>query len=91
MRRRWFRALFRRRMLIILLLIQQALFIVYMVVSGSRLFHTLRDFLTIISVITALHVVAKKDKGAYKAVWISLSPGIDRGAEQSGPPEDYLY
>lgn len=72
MRRRWFRTLFRRRMLIILLLILQALFIVYMVISGSRVFHTLSDILTIISVITALHIIAKKDKGAYKAVWLFL-------------------
>lgn len=69
--KKWFRDLFRRRMFVMFLLLLQLLFIIYVAVSGSNS-HVINTLLVTISIIAALHVVAKKDKGAYKLTWVFL-------------------
>ncbi len=72
MNQQWFRTLFRRRMLIILLLILQAGFLLYLITSGSRLSHIISNLLTVLSALIALHIIAKRDNGAYKTTWVFL-------------------
>ena len=72
MNRKWFRQLFRRRILVIFLLIAQAAFLIHLLVRGGRLSQTLNAALTILSFLTALHVVSKRDKAAYKTAWVFL-------------------
>lgn len=72
MNKRWFRILFRRRVLVILLLLLQAVFLVRLVTSGSAFSQRINLLLTMASVFAVLSIVAKKDKGAYKTLWIFL-------------------
>lgn len=72
MNRKWFRQLFRQRILVISLLIAQAAFLIHLLVSGGRISQTLNVVLTILSFLTALHIVSKRDKAAYKTAWIFL-------------------
>lgn len=76
MHQRWFRALFRRRMIMILLLILQVVFLVHLIFSGSQTFRLLSTGLTILSLLVALYIVSKKDKGAYKTMWVFLIMGL---------------
>jgi len=69
---KWFRQLFRRRVLIILMLLLQIGFLAYLVISGSRFSQGLSRIFTIISLIVALYIVSKRDKGAYKLTWVFL-------------------
>lgn len=72
LKNKWFRKLFRRRMLIALLIVVQAAFFVYLVASTSVLSQRLSRGLTIVSVLAVLHIVSKRDKGAYKTLWVFL-------------------
>ncbi len=72
MNQRWFRALFRRRVIVILLLVLQVVFWVHLVSSVSQISWLLSKGLTILSFLTALYIVSKKDKGAYKTTWLFL-------------------
>lgn len=69
--KKWFRALFRRRVQVIFLLILQALLIAYLIMSGSN-YLGINLLLIGISLVVALHIVAKNDKGAYKLTWVFL-------------------
>lgn len=69
---KWMRKLFRRRMLIALLILGQAAFFVYWIVSESMVSQRLSQVLTIISILVVLYVVSKRDKGAYKTIWVFL-------------------
>lgn len=72
MNQRWFRALFRRRVIVILLLLIQVCFFVHLISSGSQNSRLVSRFLTLLSLLVALHVVSHKDKGSYKTAWIFL-------------------
>lgn len=72
MRPRWFRAVFRRRVATILLLLLQVWFIAYLVIGGSRLSLRFSRLLTIVSIISVLYIVSRRDKGAYKTAWAIL-------------------
>ncbi len=72
MSQRWFRALFRRRVIVILLLVLQVVFWVHLVSSVSQISRLLSKGLTILSLLAALYIVSKKDKGDYKTTWIFL-------------------
>ncbi len=72
MNQRWFRALFRRRVIVILLLVLQVVFWFHLVFSVSQISQLLSKGLTILSLLAALYIVSKKDKGAYKTTWIFL-------------------
>lgn len=69
---KWLRKLFRRRMLIAFLIIAQAAFIIYLVASRSMVSQRLSRLLQIISVLVVLYIVSKRDKGAYKTLWVFL-------------------
>lgn len=69
---RWLRKLFRRRMLIAFLIIAQAAFIICLVASGSMVSRRLSRLLQIISILVVLYIVSKRDKGAYKTLWVFL-------------------
>lgn len=72
MNRRWFRQLFRRRILVIFLLVAQAAFLIHLLVRAGRISQTFNGVLTILSLFTALHIVSKRDKAAYKTAWVFL-------------------
>ena len=69
---KWLRKLFRRRMLIAFLIVIQAAFFIYLVASRSMVSQRLSRLLTIISVLVVLYIVSKRDKGAYKTLWVFL-------------------
>ena len=69
---KWLRKLFRRRMLIAFLIVLQAVFIIYLVASRSMLSQRLSRLLQIISILVVLYIVSKRDKGAYKTLWVFL-------------------
>lgn len=50
----------------------QLVALIYIIASNSRQSAILQAVLTVISVLTALHVLARKDKGAYKLTWTFL-------------------
>ena len=54
------------------LLLLQIIFIVYVAISGSNHSIIINNLLITISILVALHIVAKKDKGAYKLTWVFL-------------------
>lgn len=70
--KKWFRDLFRRRMFVMFLLLLQILFIVYVAISGSKHSIIINNLLITISIVVALHIVAQKNKGAYKLTWVFL-------------------
>lgn len=72
MHQRWLRALFRRRVLTICLLLIQAVFLVHLILGGSRFSQILSEALTVISILSVLYIVSKRDKGAYKTAWAIL-------------------
>ena len=69
---KWFRSLFRRRVQITLLLFFQRVFILYIVIGGSRISDIISAGLTALSFIAVLLVVRKREKGAYKLSWVIL-------------------
>ena len=69
---KWLRKLFRRRMLIAFLIVIQAAFFIYLVASRSMVSQRLSRLLQIISVLAVLYIVSKRDKGAYKTLWVFL-------------------
>lgn len=71
-KQKWFRSLFRRRMLIALLIVLQAAFFIYIVTSGSMVSRLLGRALTLLSILAVLSIVSKRDKGAYKTLWVFL-------------------
>ena len=70
--RRWFRQLFRRRFYVAILLVLQVIFLVRLVLSGSRLSLGVNLLLTLASTAAVIYIVAKRDKGANKTVWVIL-------------------
>lgn len=71
-RQKWFRSLFRRRIMISLLIILQAAFVAYVVFSSSQVSRILSSALTLISILAVLSIVSRRDKGAYKTLWVFL-------------------
>ena len=69
---KWFRALFRRRIFIALLLVAQLIFLYILIESGSKLSGIVSLILTLISFLTVLYVIRRRDKGAYKLMWVIL-------------------
>lgn len=67
---KWFRALFHRRMLIALMILLQAAFLVYLILDGSRISSMLSVLLRIVSLVVALYIISKRNKGAFKLTWV---------------------
>lgn len=72
MNKKWFRALFRQRMLIAFLLIIQFLFMVYLLISSSSTSEVIAGVLKFISIVVALYIFSRRDKGAYKLTWVFI-------------------
>ena len=72
MNRRRFISLVWQRVGTIFILLLQMAFLVYAISSNSQESMVLQGILMVISVITALHVMSRKDKGAYKLSMIFL-------------------
>lgn len=71
MKRSWFRVLLRRRLFVIFLLLLQVAFIIF-VFKESYISGILQAVVSAISVLLALYVISKKDKGANKVAWVFL-------------------
>ncbi len=72
MKRKWFRALFRRRIFVaLIILIQLAIFLV-LLYSGSIYSKALSIIFSAVSLAVSLHILVRKDKGAYKLTWVFL-------------------
>src|SRR5699024_1543962 len=72
MRQRWLWTLIHRRILISLLLVVQFAIIIYLVFSSSKNSMFINWGLKAISLFAALHIISKKEKGAYKLTWVFL-------------------
>lgn len=72
MKRKWFRALFRRRMFIGLIILGQLAAFVLLLYSGSIYSKALSVFFTAISLIVSLGIIVRHDKGEYKLTWVFL-------------------
>ena len=72
MKHPWLRRLFRRRTLVVCAAALQAAFLVLAVLSGSRLTGTLRPLLAAGILRVVLSTAARKERGAFKALWIFL-------------------
>jgi len=69
-KKKWFRALVRQRFFIIFLLFLQLCAIIFFLANRSRASIVIKYMLQIISFLVALHIIAKRDKGAYKLTWV---------------------
>lgn len=72
MKKRWFYKLFLRRALIALALLAQVWLLVDIVLNMSRYSPVIRALHTGLSLAVVLHIVARKDKGAFKTSWIVM-------------------
>lgn len=72
LQKRWFRVLFRYRFYITVLLVAQVAFMIYAIFSTGQATVWVSRGLSLISLLTALHIVMRKIKGAYKLMWVFL-------------------
>ncbi len=72
LQKRWFRALFRHRIYIAVLLVLQAALMLYMIFSTGRFAVWASSVLSLISLLVSLHIISRRDKGAYKLMWVFL-------------------
>lgn len=72
MSKKWFRALLRSRFYVAFLLVLQVLFIIYIMLSSSRISANINNARMLISLIVSVYIISKKDKGAYKLTWVFL-------------------
>ncbi len=72
MKRKWFRALFRRRIIIALMILVQLGAFVLLLYSGSVYSKSLSVFFIVISLIVSLHIIVQRDKMEYKLTWVFL-------------------
>lgn len=72
LQKRWFRVLFRYRVFVALLLIVQVVVMLQMILNSSQAAEWINYALHLISLLVALHIVIRKNKGAYKLTWVFL-------------------
>ena len=70
MKPRWFRTLLWRRIIIIVLIVLQVFLLVHMISRQSQASKIVSTILTALSLVVALYIVSKRDKGAYKLTWV---------------------
>lgn len=70
MRKKWFRALFRRRLAVITLLIVQMLFLGWLIISTSHIADWIPYALTLVSIVVVIYIVSRDENTAYKLTWI---------------------
>jgi cardiolipin synthase len=71
-KKKWVRVVFRRRVLIIALLLFQILLIIFLAIGSGTYFRYINFGLYGISVWVCLYILNKKEKPAYKLIWIFL-------------------
>ena len=72
MKRSWIRALVGRRILVFLLLIVQAVLMVYIVISSSRISQIIDVGLRLVSALVALLIINREMNPSYKLVWLFM-------------------
>jgi cardiolipin synthase len=71
-RKKWVRVIFRRRVFIIFILALQLAFLLFVIGGSSRAFRLVNMALNFLSILVSLHILNKKEKSAYKLIWIFL-------------------
>lgn len=72
MRKQWFQSLLMRRAVIILILLVEITTFIFLIVAGTIISDVASILFRVISVIVALYVVSKNDKGGYRLIWVFL-------------------
>ena len=72
MRNKWVQKLFLRRMFVALLLLAQIGFLVFIMTRGGKVASVITASMELLSVFIVLYIVSKKEKPAYKLVWVVL-------------------
>lgn len=72
MHRKWFRALFHRRMLVAFMILAQIAFLIYVILDSTRISSAISIILKLFSVVVALYIISKRNKGAFKLTWVFL-------------------
>lgn len=72
MHRRWYRTLVTRRILIFLILLLQIAVLLYFLITGSRSSQIITVALEVLSLISTLVIITRRDKGAYKLTWVYI-------------------
>lgn len=71
-RPKWYYTLRLQRISIGIMVLLQMAFFIYIIISGSRLSETIAAILTLISIIVAVYITAKKEKESYKLTWVFM-------------------
>ena len=72
MRKQWFQSLLMRRAVIILILLVEISSFIFLVVAGTIVSEVAAIIFRVLSIIVALYVVSKNDKGGYRLIWVFL-------------------
>ena len=72
MRKQWFQSLLMRRAVIILILLVEIASFIFLIVAGTTVSEVAAIVFRVISVIVALYVISKNDKGGYRLIWVFL-------------------
>ena len=72
MRNKWVQRLFLRRMFVALLILAQIGVLIFMLISGGTVARVISGTMETLSVFIVLYIVSKKEKPAYKLVWVLL-------------------
>ena len=68
MRKQWFQSLLMRRAVIILILLVEISSFIFLVVAGTIVSEVAAIIFRVLSIIVALYVVSKNDKGGYRLI-----------------------
>ena len=68
MRKQWFQSLLMRRAIIILILLVEISSFIFLIVAGTTVSEIAAIVFRVISVIVALYVISKNDKGGYRLI-----------------------
>ncbi len=72
MRKQWFQSLLMRRAIIILILLVEIASFFFLIAAGTLYSDIASVLFRVISVIVALYVISKNDKGGYRLIWVFL-------------------
>lgn len=72
MRKQWFQSLLMRRAVIILILLVEISSFIFLCVAGTIYSDVASILFRLISIVVALYVVSKNDKGGYRLIWVFL-------------------
>lgn len=67
-----FQKLFTQRLIVFLLILLQIGFMIFLTITSSKSVTIVKYILTAVSILVALHIVTRREAGAYKLVWIFL-------------------